>query len=85
MINKPQHGLKQFPLIIHSGGKAGFQRLEDTLNLHPASFVSKSVCWWEGVCHSVLLVIPLKQDLQLTLVIIRHWFGLVWNQPLCFN
>lgn len=63
LINNPQHGLKQFPLIIHSRGKTGFQRLKDALNLHPASFVSKSVCCWEGVCHSVLLVIQLKQGL----------------------
>lgn len=63
MINNHQHGLKQFPLIIHSRGKTGFQRLEDALNLHSASFVSKSVCCWEGICHSVLLVIQLKQGL----------------------
>lgn len=63
MINKCQHGLKQFPLIIHSRGKTGFQRLKHALNLHPDSFVTKSVCCWEGICHSVLLVIQLKQDL----------------------
>jgi len=63
MVNKPQHGLKQFPLIIHCSSKVGFQRLEDAFNLNPDSFVSKSVCCWEGVCHSVLLVIQLKQDL----------------------